>query len=74
LPEDALRYERIDVWVGAILTGIIGVFVVVSCAATLHASGHTITDAADAASALEPLAGRFASALFAAGLLGWLSL
>ena len=34
-----LRYERIDVIVGAVLTGVIGLFVVVACAATLHAQG-----------------------------------
>jgi NRAMP (natural resistance-associated macrophage protein)-like metal ion transporter len=70
LPEDELRYERIDVLVGAVLTGVIGVFVVVACAATLHAQGRSIDDARDAAVALEPVAGHLASALFAAGLLG----
>ena len=68
-PND-LRYERIDVIVGALLTGIIGFFVVVACAATLHAQGRSIDDASDAAVALEPVAGQFASTLFAAGLLG----
>ena len=53
-----LRYERVDVVVGAVLTGVIGLFVVVACAATLHASGMHIDDAGDAAQALEPLAGR----------------
>ena len=33
-----LRYERIDVVTGALMTGVIGVFIVVACAATLHAS------------------------------------
>ncbi|HZC27244.1 MAG TPA: divalent metal cation transporter, partial [Actinopolymorphaceae bacterium] len=37
-----LGYERIDVVTGAVLTGVIGFFVVVSCAATLHAQGVTI--------------------------------
>lgn len=68
--EDELRYERVDVVVGAVLTGVIGVFIVVACAATLHAHGREITDAADAAGALEPLAGSLATALFGAGLLG----
>ena len=68
-PRD-LGYERVDVVVGALLTGIIGFFVVVACAATLHVQGRSIEDAADAAVALEPVAGRFASVLFAAGLLG----
>lgn len=65
-----LRLERVDVVVGAILTGIIGAFVVVACAATLHRSGVTIDDAADAARALEPLAGHAAAALFGLGFVG----
>jgi Mn2+/Fe2+ NRAMP family transporter len=66
-----LTYERIDVVSGAVLTGVIGLFVVVACAATLHASGrHDIKGASDAASALRPLAGHLASTLFGAGLLG----
>lgn len=65
-----LGYERVDVVVGSALTGVIGFFVVVSCAATLHASGLRIETAADAAQALEPLAGSYASFLFAVGLVG----
>ena len=68
-PRD-LRYERIDVVAGALMTGIIGLFVVVACAATLYEDGRSIEDAGDAAAALEPLAGDLASALFGAGLLG----
>lgn len=69
MPKD-LRYERIDVVTGAVMTGVIGVFVVMACAATLHADGRSIGDAADAAVALEPLAGHLAALLFGAGLLG----
>ena len=65
-----LRYERADVVIGATLTGVIGAFVVVACAATLHAHGITIETASDAAQALEPLAGDLASKLFAVGLIG----
>ncbi|WP_454792752.1 NRAMP family divalent metal transporter [Mycolicibacterium lutetiense] len=65
-----LPLERVDVITGAILTGIIGFFVVVACAATLHRNGRSIVDAADAAVALEPLAGAAASKLFAVGLIG----
>jgi Mn2+/Fe2+ NRAMP family transporter len=67
---DELGYERIDVVSGAVLTGIIGVFIVVACAATLHESGHHIHDAKDAAVALEPLAGSAATTLFGLGLVG----
>jgi NRAMP (natural resistance-associated macrophage protein)-like metal ion transporter len=66
----SLPYLRIDVITGALLTGVIGFFVVVSCAATLHAKGVSINDAADAAAALEPLAGTLAKDLFAIGLIG----
>jgi Mn2+/Fe2+ NRAMP family transporter len=68
-PKD-LRYERFDVFGGALLTGVIGFFVVIACAATLHQQGQSIHDARDAAVALRPLAGSFASTLFAIGLLG----
>ena len=44
-----LRFERVDVVSGAALTGIIGAFVLVACAATLHATGHANHDARDAA-------------------------
>lgn len=65
-----LRYERVDVITGAVLTGVIGAMVIVACAATLHATGRSIEDAADAATALEPLAGGLASTLFGVGLVG----
>jgi len=61
---------RIDVVTGAILTGVIGFFVVVACAATMFVKGIAITDAASAAVALEPLAGPLTKELFAVGLLG----
>ena len=65
-----LVYERADVVVGALLTGVIGFFVVVACAATLHVEGIEINDARDAAQALEPLAGDTAATLFGLGFLG----
>lgn len=65
-----LRYERVDVVTGAALTGIIGVFVVIACAATLHVQHISIKSASDAAAALEPLAGRLAGSLFGIGLIG----
>lgn len=64
------RFERIDVIVGALMTGIIGFFIVIACAETLHAHGLHVNDASDAARALRPLAGNAASALFAVGLFG----
>lgn len=68
-PRD-LPYVRVDVVTGAVLTGVIGAMVVIACAATLHATGRSIDDAADAAAALEPLAGGLASTLFGVGFVG----
>lgn len=65
-----LAYERVDVVTGSVLTGVIGFFVVVTCAETLHVEGVGIESASDAARALEPLAGRFAGLLFGVGLVG----
>ena len=70
LTRDDLRHLRLDVWVGSLLTAIIGFFVIVTCAATLHREGITINDASDAARALKPLAGALAQQLFAVGLIG----
>ncbi len=65
-----LRWERVDVVIGSILTGVIGMSIAVACAVTLHPKGISIESARDAAIALKPLAGSFATVLFGAGLLG----
>jgi Mn2+/Fe2+ NRAMP family transporter len=67
---ETLRWARWDVIIGSVLTGIIGLAIAVACAATLNKAGVHIQDAGDAAKALQPLAGRFATVLFGAGLLG----
>lgn len=71
LTRDDLRLLRVDVWTGSLLTGIIGFFVVITCAATLNRQHiFKITDASQAAIALQPLAGTLAKDLFAIGLVG----
>jgi len=61
---------RLDVLLGSISCMVIVFFIIVCTAATLHASGMTnITDAAEAAKALIPLAGKWAGLMFALGLL-----
>jgi Mn2+/Fe2+ NRAMP family transporter len=65
-----LAWEQVDVVIGSILTGVIGIAIAVACAVTLHKSGIHIRDAGDAALALQPLAGSFATILFGVGLLG----
>jgi Mn2+/Fe2+ NRAMP family transporter len=60
---------RWDVILGCIITDVVAFFIVLACAATLYVSGYrNISDAADAAAALRPLAGQFAYLLFALGL------
>jgi NRAMP (natural resistance-associated macrophage protein)-like metal ion transporter len=70
LTRDDLKLLRVDVWTGSLLTGVIGFFVIITCAATLFKQGITIDDASKAAKALEPLAGALAKDLFAIGLIG----
>jgi NRAMP (natural resistance-associated macrophage protein)-like metal ion transporter len=65
---DELRYTRIDVVMGCIVTDIVAFSIVMACAATLHKQGVVIQTADQAALALAPLAGRYASWLFAFGL------
>jgi Mn2+/Fe2+ NRAMP family transporter len=61
---------RADVLIGSISCMVIVFFIIVCTAATLYASGQrNITDAAEAAKALIPLAGKWAGTLFAFGLL-----
>jgi Mn2+/Fe2+ NRAMP family transporter len=61
--------SRWDVIVGCFFTDLVAWFIVVACAATLFVHGqHDLRDGAQAAYALRPLAGRFASILFAVGL------
>jgi Mn2+/Fe2+ NRAMP family transporter len=64
------RVERVDTIVGAVLTGLIGMAIAITCAAVLHPAGIDVRNAGDAARALTPLAGEHAKALFGAGLLG----
>jgi len=61
---------RADVLIGSISCMLIVFFIIVCTAATLYANGQrNITDAAEAAKALIPLAGKWAGTLFAFGLL-----
>jgi NRAMP (natural resistance-associated macrophage protein)-like metal ion transporter len=66
-----LRSSRLDVIVGMAFSNLVMFAIIVSTAATLHAHGqHNLNSAADAAKALQPLAGRWAEALFALGFIG----
>jgi NRAMP (natural resistance-associated macrophage protein)-like metal ion transporter len=62
------RYVWWDVVVGCIFAVVVVFFIMVCCAAMLHANGILVKSAEDAAVALAPLAGKYASILFAIGL------
>ena len=63
--------ERLDAYAGSIFSNLMSVSMIIATAATLYVAGNRdITSAADAAKALEPVAGNSATLLFAVGLLG----
>jgi Mn2+/Fe2+ NRAMP family transporter len=60
-----------DTWGGMFYSNLAAYFIILATAVTLHVAGITdITTAAQAASALQPLAGEFAAMVFALGVLG----
>jgi NRAMP (natural resistance-associated macrophage protein)-like metal ion transporter len=62
---------RVDTVVGMGFSNLVALFIILTTAATLHVAGITdIQTSAEAAKALEPLAGRFAFVLFALGIVG----
>lgn len=68
-PEE-YRYTRVDVIAGTLFAGVVAAFIIIATAATLHPRGIGVGTAADAALALEPVAGPYARWLFGLGLLG----
>jgi NRAMP (natural resistance-associated macrophage protein)-like metal ion transporter len=66
-----LKYRALDVNTGMLLSNVVMYFIILATAATLFKAGQTdIQSAADAAEALEPLAGPAAKYLLALGLIG----
>lgn len=67
----ALRRIGFDTFAGMAISNLIALAIMIATAATLHASGKTdIATAAQAAQALEPVAGKFAFLLFSLGIIG----
>lgn len=64
-----LRWARLDAYVGSLVAGLIAFFIIVACGATLFPNGVRVETAKDAALALQPFAGHYATVLFAFGLL-----
>lgn len=69
VPVRDLIYSRIDAFTGAIIVNVVAFFIVVMCAATIYTNGIQVNSVADISAALLPLAGQYASILFAFGLL-----
>jgi Mn2+/Fe2+ NRAMP family transporter len=66
-----LRRIRWDTWSGMLYSDIAAYFIILATAVTLNVAGITdINTAAQAASALRPIAGNFAYIVFALGILG----
>lgn len=65
-----LGLVQADAALGTVIAGLVFWFVVIATGATLGLQHHHVETAQDAAAALAPLAGRWASVLFGIGLLG----
>jgi len=63
-----LAAVRTDVIVGSAAVSIVAFFIILACAATLYKAGIKVHEASEAALALEPLAGKYCTWLFAFGL------
>ncbi|MFH1577437.1 MAG: Nramp family divalent metal transporter [Candidatus Margulisiibacteriota bacterium] len=62
------NYQRWDVILGSVVAVIIAFFIIIACATVLHPQGIIVHDAKEAALALQPFAGSYATILFALGL------
>jgi Mn2+/Fe2+ NRAMP family transporter len=69
LKAEDYQYTRMDVIIGSVTVNVVAFFIIMLCAVTLFQNGIRIESAKDAAQALAPLAGEYASWLFAFGLL-----
>lgn len=66
-----LQRIHFDTLAGMALSNVVAFFIILSAASTLHAHGiKNVTTCAQAASALAPIAGRFAGVLFVCGIVG----
>ncbi|SFU86159.1 NRAMP (natural resistance-associated macrophage protein) metal ion transporters [Bradyrhizobium arachidis] len=69
--DEEVKRIRIDTLVGMAVSNVIAVAIIMTTAATLHASGKTdIESSAQAAEALRPVAGALAELIFALGIIG----
>ena len=66
---DELFTQKVDVVSGTVAACLVAWFIIVTTGTVLYPQGIVISDAADAAAALAPFAGKYAEALFAIGLI-----
>ena len=66
---DELKYSRAESIIGPMFTGIVALFILIACAATIHVSGIRVENVQDIAHALIPIAGEYAGILFGIGFL-----
>lgn len=66
--EDDIVLQRIDTVSGSLAADVIAGFIIITTGTVLFPAGIQISDAADAARALEPIAGQWSTVLFASGL------
>ena len=69
LKAEDYQYARMDVILGSVVVNVVAFFIIMLCALTIFQAGVKIETAKDAALALEPLAGKYCTWLFAFGLL-----
>jgi Mn2+/Fe2+ NRAMP family transporter len=69
IPLKHLVYSRLDAITGSIVTNVVAFFIILACAATIFVHGIPVNNVADVSAALAPLAGKYASVLFAFGFL-----
>jgi Mn2+/Fe2+ NRAMP family transporter len=68
---DAIERIRVDTYLGMALSNAVALAIMITTAATLHGAGISdIDSSSQAAEALKPVAGPFAFALFAVGIIG----
>jgi NRAMP (natural resistance-associated macrophage protein)-like metal ion transporter len=65
IKRDEYNASRLDVIIGCSITDIVSFFIIVTCATLLFPLGIRINEASEAALALKPLAGNYASLIFA---------
>lgn len=68
IKQEDYKLTRLDVIVGCSITDIVSFFIIVTCATLLFPHGIRVEEAAEAAAALQPLAGNYASLIFSVAL------